>query len=112
MLTGGQGGCNLQHMLPKDTSSVPALQHMAEWLVGERTQAWLAQQVGVARPTVYRWFKGENAPEPHQRRAIHDLSKERVHFDDWYTDDELRQAYAFSRTRKRRLARRGLKGEE
>ena len=95
-------------MLTKDTTCVPAIAHMAEWLVGDRSQGWLATLLGVARPTVYRWCQGENAPEPHQRRAIHDLSKETVHFDDWYTDDQLRAAYAHSRTRKRRLARRGI----
>ena len=97
-------------MIAKDITKVPALKRMKKWLVGERSQAWLAGQLGVSRPTVYRWCQGENAPEAHQRQAMHDLSKGEVDFDDWYTDEQLQMAYAHNRTRKRRMARRGMKG--
>jgi len=97
-------------MIEKDSTQVPALQHIKDWLADRmRSQGWLSEVLGVSRPTVYRWCTGEHAPDAHYRRAIHDLSKGAVHFDDWYTDEQLRLAYAFSRTRKRRLARRGLK---
>lgn len=105
-LTIPPGRPNLSLMLPKDTTGVPAIARMPKWLIGDRTQGWLAQVLPVARPTVYRWCQGEHVPEPHQRRAIHDLSKGYVHFDDWYTEDEIRAAYAHSRTLGRRLKRR------
>lgn len=92
--------------IEKDSTQVPALKRMAEWLSAPRSQGWLAQTLGVSRPTVYRWVTGEHAPDAHYRRAIHDLSKAFVHFDDWYTDEQLAAAYKWSRTRKRRTVRR------
>lgn len=93
-------------MLEKDATQVPALGMFAEWVSEMGGHGWLASVLDVSRPTVYRWASGEHAPEAFYRRAIHDLSKGRVHFDDWYTDEQLRLAYQFSRTRKRRLLRR------
>jgi hypothetical protein len=93
----------------KDATKAPALALLVQWLADtNRTESWLAEILDVSRPSVYRWRTGEHAPDACYRRAIHDLSGGFVHFDDWYTDDQLRMAYAFSRTIKRRLARRGL----
>jgi hypothetical protein len=93
----------------KDATQAPALERLVQWLSRiQRGESWLAEMLDVSRPTVYRWRTGEHAPDACYRRAIHDLSGQDVHFDDWYTDDQLRQAYAFSRTLKRRLSRRGL----
>lgn len=89
---------------------MPALARLGRWLDDkEHSQGWLAEILGVSRPTVYRWLTGEHAPDACYRRAIHDLSKGEVDLDDWYSEEQLRMAYAFSRTLKRRLARRGLK---
>lgn len=96
-------------MRPRDTTRTPALTRMRDWLDGAagRSQAWLADQLIVSRSTVYRWVQGENAPDAAQRRKIHDLSVGMVHFDDWYTDEELRDAYRFSpRMLQKKLTRR------
>lgn len=110
LLTLTASNCILHCMsIEKDVTTCPAVEKMAAWLAGERTHLWLADLLGVSRPTVYRWTIGVHAPDPQYRRAIHDLTKGQIHFDDWYTGEELRLAYAFSRTRKRRMARRGMK---
>ena len=96
----------LCRMLENDSSSTPALQAMASWLAPPLSQAWLAEKLGVSRPTVYRWCAGEHVPDPHYRRAIDDLSKGVVPFDHWYTDEQLAMAYAFSRAKNARLAER------
>jgi hypothetical protein len=78
---------------------VPGVRLIRIWLAEDRTQTWLAERCGVTAPTVYRWYQGENAPDPISRRVIHDLSRKtdiHIHFDDWYTDDEIRRAYRYS----------------
>lgn len=112
VLTCATAACMLATMIEKDSTTVPALKRMAEWLTDSRSQGWLSQTLGVSRPTVYRWVHGEHAPDAHYRRAIHDLSKGYVHFDDWYTDEQLAAAYRWSRTRRRRLQRRKVNAEE
>ena len=99
-------------MFLRDVTQVPAVIRLRSWLVGEKTQSWLSRRLGVSRPTVYRWWQGENAPDPVRRRQIHDLSAGEVAVDDWYTDDELREAYKFSRTAKRRFRRRDANRNE
>jgi len=105
-LTTPKTGRILSAMIEKDSTAAPALQRLQAWLSGDRTQKWLAEKLGVSRPTVYRWTIGEHAPDAHYRRAIHDLSKGVIHFDDWYTNEQLELAYAFSRTKRRRVERR------
>lgn len=100
-------------MLEKDVTNVPALPKIKQWLSQPGcSQGWLSEQLGVSRPTVYRWVTGEHAPDAHYRRAIYDLSKHAVHFDDWYTDEQLKMAYRFSHTRKRRLASRAAQRKD
>jgi len=93
-------------MQTRNVTQVPAVSRLRLWLVGDRTQAWLARKLGVSRPTVYRWCQGENAPDPVRRRQIQDISGGFIHQDDWFTGDELADAYGFCRTAWRRLKRR------
>lgn len=97
-------------MRAKDVTRAPAIRQMRLWLTGHRTQGWLARQLGVSRPTVYRWVQGENSPDPVRRRQVQDLSQGLVQFDDWYTDEEFEAAYQFSPRlyRKKNARREGL----
>ena len=86
-------------MLDRDATGVPALAAMKSWLTGDRTQPWLAEKLGVSRPTVYRWCSGEHAPDACYRRAMQDLSRGVVNVDDWFTDEQLEMAYRFAKSK-------------
>jgi len=92
------------------SKKVPAIEKLASWMKASSDRKWphLARVLGVTATTVYRWSSGSYVPAPQFRLALQDLTKGEVLADDWLTDEEFKEAYAFSRSRRRRYAERGI----
>jgi transcriptional regulator with XRE-family HTH domain len=95
---------------------VPAVSKLRRLFAEGMKQRLLAEKLAVSQATVSRWASGESVPAPEHRQAIEDLSRTSgklvITFDDWYTLEQLRLAYRFSRKRIARLRERKEQGDE